>query len=153
MECPSAPHYFYPASPLRFFTKFTIHLVHPAPIGWIIPACNRAPKRRKSPILGVADQPMLDRVEVDITNMTHEISLTPYRAFPKPALPRTAFTLGHPRGGSALTFRSSSRDTALDQSPPRRKITIAVRQYPHRMQMLRQHDPCVDHEWLQRAAS
>jgi hypothetical protein len=86
---------------------------------------------------------------MDIIDVTREISLITYRVFPKSPLPDTPFSLGSPGGGSAFAFRNSRREPALDESPSRRKISVALRQSPYRMQVLTQHNPCVDAEWIQ----
>jgi hypothetical protein len=89
---------------------------------------------------------MLDRVEMDIIDVTLEISLISYRVLPKSPLPDASFALGNPGGGPAFIGAKSGREPALDKSPSRRKIGVILRQRPNRVQVIRQYNPCIDSE-------
>ena len=138
------PHQLYRASSFWSFAEFSRHLVSTSPIGGIVPPCHSTSKGREWPIFGVVSKTMLDRVKMDIIDVTLEISLISYRVLPKSPLPDSPFALGNPGGGPAFIGAKSGRETALDKSPSRRKIGVVLRQRPHRMQVIRQHNPCVD---------
>src|ERR1700731_1168104 len=55
-------------------------------------------------------------------------------------LPNAAFALFCAARGPALAGRQATREHRLHQPPPQRKISVAFRQRPDRMQMVRQDD-------------
>jgi hypothetical protein len=89
---------------------------------------------------------VLDRVDVDVIDVTGEVALVTNRMFPVTALPYPALAFGRAAAGDALACGQTSRERRLDQPPAHGKIGIALRQRPDRMQMIGQHDDRVDLE-------
>jgi len=84
---------------------------------------------------------MLDRIPMDVINVSHKIRVVSDHVFPKPMLPeRTLMALGSPRSHplwSMKTRLTALRDRSLDDPPPRREIVVVWWQGPDRMQMIR----------------
>ena len=78
--------------------------------------------------------------------MAGVVSLIPDQVLSEPALPDAVFVACHPNGGEPFLLWKRSRKMALDQPPTGREISIALRQSPDRVQMVRQHDESVDRE-------
>jgi hypothetical protein len=75
---------------------------------------------------------MLDRIPMDIVDVFGTIVITPDAVLPEPTLP------------SAPPVPPT--EPRFDHLPPCRIISIAVRQCPERMDMIRQDDDRIDHE-------
>src|SRR5438552_9309132 len=88
---------------------------------------------------------MLDRIEVDVVDVSLEILLSSNCVLPKSPLPERVFAAAmaldrHARGDKAM------REIRLDTLPAAGKIGIARRQRPYRMQMVWQDHDGVDRE-------
>jgi hypothetical protein len=90
--------------------------------------------------------PMFDRIEVDIVGVLREILFIAQRTLPIAPLPNTAFALFRAACGPAPAGRQAPRGLRLDQPPAQCKISVAFRQHPDRMQMVRQDDDGFDVE-------
>jgi len=86
----------------------------------------------------------LNRVPVDVINMTGEIFFVPNQMLPKAPLPDAPFTPLCPARGQPLTGGNQPGKTRLDQTPAGRKIGIARGQRPQAMQMLEQDHNGID---------
>jgi hypothetical protein len=75
---------------------------------------------------------MLDRIPVDIVDVFGTIVIIPDAMLPKPTLPSPPPV--------------PPTESRFDHLPPCRIISIAVRQCPERMDMIRQDDDRIDHE-------
>jgi hypothetical protein len=89
---------------------------------------------------------MFDRIEMDIVGMPREILFIAQSMLPIAPLPNAAFTLFRTACGPALADRRAAREHQFDEPSPRRKISVAFRQRPDRMQMIRQDDDGFDVE-------
>ena len=98
------------------------------------------------PIADVRDESMLEWIDIAIFDVADIISLVAEQVFPEPALPDAALVACDANGVKPLPLRQRFRERALDQPPARGEIAIAGRQSPDRMQMIGQHDECVDRE-------
>jgi hypothetical protein len=92
---------------------------------------------------------MLDRIEVDVIDVSLEIPLIADGVFPKSALPQPEFSIPMARDGSAR-FRDGVREPAFDQPPPIWVIRISRRQRHDDMQMVGQHHDRIDGERVRR---
>ena len=61
------------------------------PVDRIIAKPHMAMKRGPCPVAYARDQPMLDRIDVDVVDMAHEIAFIAYGMLPIAALPDSAF--------------------------------------------------------------
>jgi len=91
------------------------------------------------PIHHTRHQPMFDRVEMEIIQMAPQIIFIPHGVLPESPLPDAPLTLLRPTGTNALHRRQCPRKSGLDPPPAVGIIRIALRQLPHRMQMIGQH--------------
>ncbi len=89
---------------------------------------------------------MLHRIEMQVIHMTHVIPLIPNRMLPKSPLPDTPLATPRPYKRTPFGFRKLPREPRLDQPPTIGEISIAGRQGPNAMQMIRQHHPAIDHK-------
>ena len=70
---------------------------------------------------------------------------------PETPLPDPALIARKANGAAPLPFRQRFREPGLDQPPTRGEIAITGRQFPDRVQMIRQDDDCVDRKVMARA--
>jgi hypothetical protein len=101
-------------------------------------------KRRVRPIADPPDQTMLDRIDVAILNMPSIIGLVADQMLPKSALPDATFAACKADRTELFLLWKRFGEASFDQAPAKRKIRIARRQCPYRMEMIRQHDNGVD---------
>src|SRR5580704_7412981 len=116
------------------------------PIEWVYAEPDHAMKRRIWPVGDPAHIPMFHRIEMDIVGMPREILFIAQSMLPIAPLQNAAFALLRAARGPALAGRQAAREHRLDQPPPQRKISVAFRQRPDRMQMVRQDDDGFDVE-------
>src|SRR5262245_28640165 len=97
-------------------------------------------KRRMRPVADAVDQRMLDGIDVAVLDVTSIVRLVPDQVLPKSTLPYPTFpaSMLHARQSLELGYRT--RKPRFDQSPANRKVSIACRQRPHSMQVVRQHN-------------
>ena len=95
---------------------------------------------RIGPILGAHDQPMLHRVEVAIVYMRNKVRVIADRVLPETPLPESLFALAPLALVRASVRRTMARKQGFDLFPPYREITVAGRQGPDRMNMIRKND-------------
>jgi hypothetical protein len=134
-----------PSSPLaEITTRFDIA----SPIFRKRSRAHIAMKRGIRPIAHARDEAVLERIDMAILDVACVIRLVADQVLPERALPDTAFIAGNTNGAEPLLLRQRARKPALDQPPARGEITIAGRQLPDRMQMIGQHDECVDRKGM-----
>ena len=103
-------------------------------------------KRRIWPVANPTHVSMFDRIEMNVVSMPRKILFIAQSMLPIAPLPNAAFALFRAARGPALVGRQTARERRLDQPPPQRKISVAFRQRPDRMQMVRQDDDGFDVE-------
>lgn len=91
---------------------------------------------------------MLDRVGVDVIDMTMQVLLVPNHMLSITPLPETSFSLAHPAVGNALAIWEHSRKTGFDQTPAHWKVVVPWGQAPQTMEVVRQDHHCFDHKWM-----
>jgi len=102
---------------------------------------HQAPKRAVLPVGRRLHQPVLHRIVVNVIAMPVEIVLIAYGMLPETPLPNTGLTTPyHRRRYAAYGPLIPPAESSLDPAPPCRKIRIAVRECPHGVQMIRQHN-------------
>ncbi len=89
---------------------------------------------------------MLDRIVVNVVGMLGEISFVANQVLEIASLPDTTFALGQLTLAQEWCGRTSMRETPFDQFPARGEVGNSLGQSPHRMQVLGQHDHCVNLE-------
>lgn len=89
---------------------------------------------------------VLDRVDVDVIEVTGKIFLVGDEVFPKPSLPDAAFAFAAATGTDSFAGGHSARETGLDERPARCVVAVAVRQLPKHMQMVGHDHPSEDIE-------
>src|SRR5262249_38990551 len=102
-------------------------------------------KRRMRPITDARHNPMFDRVEMDVIDMTGKIVLVADGVLPKSPLPKRKITVSvafH----STVCGANTIAEKRLDQSPAPRIVRILRRQSKDRMQMIRKHDDRIERE-------
>jgi hypothetical protein len=77
------------------------------------------------PIPDPRHQPVLDRVDVDVVDMTSEVAIVLNGVLPIAPLPDAAFSFGHTALGNSFAGRQPAREARFDQAPARGKIRIA----------------------------
>jgi hypothetical protein len=89
---------------------------------------------------------MLDRIVVDVIDMTRQIRLISNGVLPEPSLPEHVLApmVARDRKSSANHL---SREQALDPAPSSGKIPVVFRQREDRVQMIRKNYDGVDREW------
>jgi hypothetical protein len=70
------------------------------------------------------------------------------QVLPEPALLDAPFTARPTNFASPLGHRYRLGKYDIDQSPARRKIRVAFRQSPNRVNVAGQYDECVDAKWM-----
>ena len=103
-------------------------------------------KRRIRPIAHTCDEAVLERIDITILDVARVIRFVAYQMFPEPALPDAALVACYANRATSFLLRQRPCEAVLDQSPARRKIGIAGRQTPNRMQVIGQHHECIDRE-------
>src|SRR5687768_3537340 len=123
---------------------------------------NSSGSARSSPTDGTKNTPThgdisrahASPVVVDVVEVPMQVVLVPNRVLPESSLPHPAplVRLARDRNVSLTSSRREPRlsERLLDQTPPRRKITVAHRQRPYRVQMIRQQYERLDLKWAQR---
>ena len=91
---------------------------------------------------------MLDRIDMDVIDMTPTIVLIADRVLPITPLPDAALPLGGTASRNRLTGCAVARKRRLNQPPARCKIPVALGERPDRMQMIRENNYRVDREWM-----
>ncbi|MCY1554635.1 hypothetical protein D9M68_912200 [compost metagenome] len=89
---------------------------------------------------------MLDRVEMDVVDMTVQIILVLNVVLQIASLPNTALTLEVARQGYRLGWYELAGKRGFDQGPACRVGAIACRQLPDCMQVVWQHYYCQNFE-------
>ena len=69
-------------------------IIRPCPVSWILPPRDGSPERGMRPIDRPRDEPVFDRIEMDIIDVPGKIALITHRMLPKPTLPNPALSLG-----------------------------------------------------------
>src|SRR5580704_7290758 len=90
------------------------------------------------PVADPSDISMLHRIEVDVIDVTLEVSVIAYCMLPKPSLPDTRFAPLHLAPRPQLRRRQLAGESAFDLAPAWGKIGIVGRQCPNGMEMVRQ---------------
>lgn len=78
-------------------------------------------ERRPGPVDRVADQGVLDGVEVDVVDMSGEFRVVAEPVFPKAALPHALLAVSPPAARSRLPGRQASAERGLDLPPTQEK--------------------------------
>lgn len=88
--------------------------------------------RRPRPVLRICDQAMLDRVEMDVVEVSTRIALVPDLVLPEASLPDSGFLAAPVRwiaeGLGAAGAEVLAREDRLDARPPSREICIIRRE-------------------------
>jgi len=103
---------------------------------------NQAVESRIWPRVDLRHMAMLDRIEVNVVDVTLEVVLIAERMLPIAPLPNAPFTLIGSAWRYLFPSRQTTRERRLDQSPAGREIRVTLRQRPYRVQMIRQHHRC-----------
>ena len=91
---------------------------------------------------------MLDRIDMDIIDVTGEIIFITNGVLPITSLPYSAFALGGTAFGNPFASRNTARETRFDQPPAHGKVGIAVRLCPDRVKVIGQDNHRVDRKWM-----
>ena len=121
-----------------------------APALRIDPRGHPPMKARRFPVAGAADQPVLDRIVVDVIEVRLEIVLVNDRMLPESALPDSSpafvlFACGNSLVPTAAR-QKRLRKALLNDTPTRGIIRVPAGQGPDRMQMIGQENDGVDFE-------
>src|SRR3989338_938795 len=98
------------------------------------------------PICHTRNQPMLDRVDVDVIDTPRKICFIADEMFPISPLPDSSLTFALPTVRATLTLWQSAREYRFDQPPSQRKIAVSFWQRPDSVNVLRQYHDCIDSE-------
>ena len=79
------------------------------------------------PIDNPRHKPVLDRIIVDIADVSLQISFVANSALPITSLPNSLFSFLYFAGRAQLRSREASREIRFEETPARREIAIAVR--------------------------
>ena len=85
---------------------------------------------------------------MNIIQMVLVISFISNAVFPKMPLTNAAFSCRFTDRRAMFYFRQGTGEAMFNQTPTHAVITIVCGQCPDSMQMLRQHHPTVDMEWI-----
>ncbi len=99
---------------------------------------------------GPGHQAVLDQVDVTILDVASEILMVADQVLPKPTLPDASFAARHAHRASPLGVGNRLGKIDFDQPPAQRKIGIAGRQRPNRVDMIGQHHHGVDRKRVAR---
>ena len=91
---------------------------------------------------------MFHGVDVAIFDVAAIFLIVLDQVLPETALPDAPFTARPTNFASPLGRRYRLGEYDLDQSPARRKIRVAFRQRPNRVDVVGQYDECVDAKWM-----
>jgi hypothetical protein len=94
------------------------------------------------------DQPVLDRIDMNIVDMPGEIDFVANGVRSISALPDAPLTLGGPAAGYSFVSRQAARKGGLDQLPAHGKIGITFGQRPYGVKVIRQHHDGIDREGM-----
>src|SRR5437868_10664079 len=103
-------------------------------------------KRGIRPIAHPRHKAVLEWIDVTIFDVTGIVCLVPDQMLPEPSLPDAALVACNSNGTKPLLLWQRFREATLDQPPSRGEIVITRRQIPHCVQMIGQHDECIDRE-------
>src|SRR5262245_37802822 len=113
-------------SRLHLFSKLTCHLSRIAtPVDRHVATCNVAMKAAIGPIADASHQAMLDRIVVNVVNVTFEVGVVADHMLPIAPLPNAFIALG------GLAFRPHigggqlARESALDLAPSNWIVAVA----------------------------
>jgi hypothetical protein len=87
------------------------------------------------------DQAVLDRIDVTVLDVAAEILIVADQVFPEPTLPDASFAVRNAHRTSPLGLGNGFGKVDFDQPPAQRKIGVAGRQRPNRVDMIGQHPP------------
>ena len=118
------------------------------PIWRVHPLLNKPVKSRIRPITHVSDQAVFQRIDMNIIQMRPKVRLVAYQMLPLTALPNTSFATPDAYRESMFIEWQALGKAGLDQAPPRGKISVVWRQLDHTVEVLGQHDPCVNDEGM-----
>jgi len=96
---------------------------------------------------------MLDRVDMDVVEMRHEISVVADGVLPESPLPDGLLAFGTPALAALrvlMGLEIAASESFLDQTPSGREIRVALGQSPERMQVVRKDDVGIDLEGMTR---
>ena len=113
-------------------------------------------KRTPFPIPDPRDQPVLDRVEIQVIHAPLEIGIVSNLMLPKPALPNAAFTPRSSRGTQPRVIVQGVRGLAaklFDHVPTQAVIAVVFGQRPDGVQVIGQQHPSVDGERMVRSGA
>jgi len=101
--------------------------------------------RRPAPVERIGNQAVLHQVVVNVIDVSGEIVVVADQVFPEAPLPEIIFAapVAHERRAVA---NQPATERRLDRPPASRKVGVALRQGPERVQMVRQDDGGVDGE-------
>ena len=120
------------------------------PILWKQLRPHVAMERRMRPIADARDQAVLDRIDITVLDVAAEILVVADQVFPKPTLPDASFAARKAHRASQLGLRNGFGEVDFDQPPTQRKIGVAGRQRPNRVDMIGQHHHGVDRKGVAR---
>jgi hypothetical protein len=106
----------------------------------------RTVKRRMRSIHDPSHQPMLDRADVDVVDMTRKVALVANGVLPVTPLLDAAFAPGSTALGNSFAGRQAAREARFDQPPAGGGIRVALRQCPDRVETIGQDDHRLDRE-------
>jgi len=90
---------------------------------------------------------MLDRIEVNVIDVSLKICLVADRVLPETALPKSQFAISVPRDRRARLDNGVTEST-FNQIPTIGKIGITVRQCHDDVEMVGEHYYCIDREGM-----
>ena len=116
------------------------------PIGGVAAEADHAVKGRIRPIPDARDVAVPDRVEMDVIGVAPKIGFVAQRVLPITALPDAALAFARPARRDLVVTRQIAAKTRLYELPAGGEISVAHRQSPDRMNVVRQYDDGVDRE-------
>ena len=105
-------------------------------------------KRGRRPVAYPVDEPVLDRIDMNIVDMPGEIDFVANSVLPISALPDAPFTFGRTALGYPFVSRQTARKGGLDQLPAHCKIGVTFGQRPYGVKVIRQDHDGIDREWM-----
>jgi hypothetical protein len=85
---------------------------------------------------------VLDGIEVDVVDVALQVGIIANGMLPIATLPNSALAPADLARTARSIAGKSAGKSSLDQAPAQRKIRIAFRQRPNRMQVIRQNSDC-----------
>jgi len=89
---------------------------------------------------------VLDRIDVDIVDVSRKIPFISDGVLPIATLPNATLALADPTRRNCFATREFAREGRFDQTPARCEVCVALRHCPDRMKMVWQDDDGIDRE-------